>query len=100
MHPKILMAGNTAAGIFARFLSYSGRYLTEGAIPANVVTTIVGTDHDALHEAERAGLVVILPSGGVDIPDWLDYNRSKAQVEADRRQRQEAGRKGGVASGR
>jgi hypothetical protein len=23
-------------------------------------------------------------SGGVDIPDYLDYNRSKAQVEADR----------------
>lgn len=30
MHPKILLAGNEAVGIFARCISYCGAYLTDG----------------------------------------------------------------------
>jgi general stress protein YciG len=98
MHPKIIMCGNTAAGIFARLLSYCGRYLTEGLIPRDIVNMIAGQDKHHVKELERVGLVQILESGGVLIPDYLDYNRTKAQVEADRQQRSEAGRRGGLKS--
>jgi hypothetical protein len=95
MHPKILMVGNTAAGVFARLLSYCGCYLTDGMIPHGVVATIVGSDKKALEALHNTGLVDMLESGAVFIPDYLDHNRSKAQVEADRETRQANGAKGG-----
>lgn len=93
MHPGILMVGNTAAGVFARMLSYCGAYLTDGVVPASVVQTIVGSDRRSVDALARAGLVVPLESGGVEVPDYLDYNRSKAQVEADVEQRREASKR-------
>lgn len=95
MHPKVIMAGNASAGIFARMLSYCGCYLTDGMVPSGVVGTIVGSDKKALEALDRVGLVQLLESGGVVIPDYLDHNRSKAQVEADREQRRENGARGG-----
>lgn len=95
MNPKVLMAGNAGAGVFARLLSYCGCYLTDGRIPAEVVHTIVGRDKAALESLERLLLVVQAGPGAYEIPDFLEHNRSKAQVEADREQRREAGRRGG-----
>jgi hypothetical protein len=95
MHPKTIMAGNVGAGVFARMLSYCGCYLTDGLVPSAIVTSIVGSDKKVLPEMERVGLIEILESGGVIIPDYLDYNRSKMQVEADRKVKQQNGSKGG-----
>lgn len=95
MHPKVIMAGNAAAGVFARLLSYCGCYLTDGMIPGTVAATIEGGDKGAITALERVGLVQVLETGGVYIPDFLEHNRSKAQVEADREQRRQAGRRGG-----
>ena len=95
MHPKTIMAGNTAAGVFARMLSYSGCYLTDGLVPADVANTIAGSDKKAIEKLAEVGLVQVLPTGSVFIPDFLEHNRSKAQVEADREQRRAAGRRGG-----
>jgi hypothetical protein len=83
-HPKVIMVGNAAAGIFARMLAYCSRYGTDGMVPSRTVTYIVEDDHDALQRLYDAGMLRAWESGGVDIPDYLDYNRSKAQVEADR----------------
>jgi hypothetical protein len=95
MNPKVLIAGNTAAGVFARMLSYCGCYLTDGRVPEEVVQTIIGKDKAALASLERLLLISQLPSGAYEIPDFLEHNRSKAQVEADRLQRKEAGKRGG-----
>lgn len=95
MHPKILVAGNTAAGVFARMLSYCGCYMTDGAVPNGVVATIVGSDKKVLPDLESAGLIQLLPTGGAIIPDYLDYNRSRLHIEQDREQRAANGRKGG-----
>jgi hypothetical protein len=92
MNPKVIVVGNTAAGIFARLLSYSGCYLTDGRVPAEVVQTIVGKDTKALDALERSLLIQRLPSGAFAIPDFLEHNRSKAQIEADREQRSKAGK--------
>lgn len=99
MHPKVLMAGNAAAGIFARLLSYCGAYLTDGMVPSGVVATIVGSDKKALEALWNTGMIDVLDSGGVVILDYLEHQRSKAQVEADREQKAANGRKGGRPRG-
>ena len=95
MHPKVLMAGNAGAGIFARLLSYCGCYLTDGLIPAQIVTQIAGPDKKLLPELDRLGLIQVLETGSVLIPDYLEHNRSKEQVEEDRKTRRANGAKGG-----
>jgi hypothetical protein len=47
---------------------------------------------------ERLMLVQRMESGAFCIPDFLEHNRSKAQVEADREQRRAAGARGGQKS--
>lgn len=95
MHPKILMAGNTSAGIFARLLSYCGSYLTDGMIPSGVTDTIVGKDRRHLDELARVGMVTILETGAVVIPDYLEHQRSRSQVKADLEVKRVNGSKGG-----
>lgn len=95
MHPSILTAGNAGAGIFARMLSYSGCYLTDGLVPSAIVQSIVGKDKAALTELERMGVLNVLDSGSVHITDYLEYNRSKQEVEADRQTRRQNGARGG-----
>ena len=96
MHPKVLMTGNTGAGIFARMLSYCGSYLTDGLVPEPIALQIAGPDRKALQTLLDYELVDRLESGGYIIRDYLEYNRSKAQTEEERRRRSEAGRKGGL----
>lgn len=98
MHPALLEAGNAAAGVFARFLSYSGCYMTDGKIPAGVAASIIGSDRKALDALVAQGLVVRLhgdDAGAFLVPDFLDYNRSKAEYEADVETRRQNGRRGG-----
>jgi hypothetical protein len=98
MNPKVIQAGNAGAGIFSRLLSYCGCYLTDGFIPPEVVELVVGSDKKALQTLERLMLVQRMESGAFCIPDFLEHNRSKAQVEADRLQRKAAGARGGSKS--
>jgi hypothetical protein len=97
MHPKVIAAGNVGAGIFARFLSYCGAYLTDGLVPAHVVHTIAGGegDDEVLDTLARMGLIDQLESGGVHVIGYLEHNRSKAQIEADRATRRSNGARGG-----
>jgi hypothetical protein len=95
MHPKVLMAGNTAAGIFARMLAYCGAYLTDGLVPEHIAVSIAGPDKRALDALVTAELAERLESGGYYIPDFLEHNRSKRQVDEDRAQRRANGKKGG-----
>jgi hypothetical protein len=95
MNPKVIQAGNAGAGIFSRLLSYCGCYLTDGFIPPEVVELVVGSDKKAMQTLERLMLVQRMESGAFCIPDFLEHNRSKAQVEADREQRRAAGARGG-----
>jgi hypothetical protein len=96
MHPKVIVAGNAAAGVFARMLSYCGCYLTDGRIPSGVAETIAGRDKNAVDKLIAAGLVEV-HDGDVFIPQFLEHNRSKEQVEEDRAKRRANGSKGGSA---
>lgn len=96
MHPKVVLAGNEAAGIFARCLSYSGKYLTDGRIPEQVARLIAGNEQ-ALEHVLETGFLERLSSGDFYVRDYAHYNPLRDEVEAKLEQKRSAGRKGGQA---
>lgn len=95
MHPKIVRAGNEGAGIFCRCLSYCGAYLTDGLIPEPVAVSIAGSAR-SLEKVIEHGLLTRLETGSIYIPNYSQYNPLRDQVETQREQRREAGRRGGL----
>jgi hypothetical protein len=95
MHPKVLIVGNTAAGIYARMLAYCGCYLTDGLVPQAIVGTIVGKDTKALQALIDLSMVEPLETGSLFIHNYLEFNRSKREVDEDRKTRAKNGSKGG-----
>lgn len=77
-HPKVLAAGNAAAGLYARSLAYSGEYRTDGFIPDAFLTR-----DDELELAERLVNVRLWKRQrhGYVIPDWTDYNPTRRELE-------------------
>lgn len=95
-HPKVVAAGPLAGWLYVCGLTYCARQLTDGFIP-------------------RAQLRRLLPTGGVDrlaarlvtvglwepaddgyrVHDFLNYNASREQTLALRKQKADAGRRGG-----
>lgn len=92
MHPKVVVGGNEAAGIFTRCLSYCGKYLTDGRVPATVAASIAGTKK-ALDHTIDVGLLERLPSGDLYIRDYAHYNPLRDEVEALREERSVRGKK-------
>ena len=93
-HPKIVGLTDAAFRAHVAGLCYAGRYLTDGHIPTSALRQI-GT-RKAAQELEARGLWDKTDHGWV-INDFLDYNPSKADVQAERDRKREAGRRGGLA---
>lgn len=96
-NPKVIMAGNEAAGIFCRILAHCGRHLTDGKVAREVAVSIAGSKAKVDHMV-AIGLLDELHDGRLHVPDYLEYNPSSADVEAERERKQKAGRLGGRAS--
>lgn len=102
-HPKVRKAGNAAAGLFCRLGAHCAKHLTEGLVDASTVrdygtaATVrklveVGMLHPFGHGCDRCEQPT---DGGYVMHDFLDYNKSRKQVEAARehgRKRQQKGR--------
>ena len=91
-NPKVLAAGNEAAGAYARALSYCGCHETDGKIPTDVAKFIAKPK--VLQTLIDAGLVELNGAGYV-IPDYLTFNPSHESLEAKReadRRRKAAGK--------
>jgi len=99
-NPKVLTAGNAAVGLYVRCASYCADHLTDGRIPGSVAR-MYGTTRE---------ITVLVSTGLWDeidgefvMPDYLEYNPSRDQVEQERTDRHsakvQAGRLGGIASG-
>lgn len=102
-HPKVRKAGNAAAGLFVRLGAHCAKHLTEGLIDGPTVRdygsaaqiqklVTVGMLHAAGHNCGRCQQP---EPGGYVMHDYLDYNRSRKQVETAResgRKRQQKGR--------
>ncbi|MCZ4514523.1 hypothetical protein O3Q52_41615 [Streptomyces sp. ActVer] len=102
-HPKVRKAGNAAVGLFVRLGVHATKHLTEGHLDGAIVrdygtdATVrklisVGMLHAPGHICQHCPQPV---EGGFYIHDYLDYNKSRAQIEAARenaRKRQNRGR--------
>lgn len=95
-HAKVVQAGNTAMGLWVRCGSWSSQHLTDGYVPAHVVTMLGRpAQADALVKAglwEREG-------EGWRFRDWFDYQPTAEQAAEIKEKRREAGRLGGLKSG-
>jgi hypothetical protein len=81
--------------LFWLAISWCNDRLTDGRVPAGIVRTL-GADSAEADELVRVGLWE-RDGRGYRVHDFLDFNKSRAQVEADRIQRTEAGRLGAKA---
>ena len=99
-HPKALATSLAARGLWATAGSWSSAHLTDGAVPDHVLGSLGGTPELA-DELCAAGLWRRTRRGYV-FHDWLDWGskHTAKEIRQLRRVRAEAGRTGGLASGR
>jgi hypothetical protein len=81
-HPKVIMAGNEAVGLYVRCGTYAAQHSTDGFIPEQVALQY-GTRKlaDTLVRAKLWRRT----RGGWRMPDYLDYNPSKQAVDNERK---------------
>lgn len=99
-NPKVLDVGLAGAGLYARSLAYCGKYETDGFVPESWVLQAIASEDKNLPKQllgvrlwKRADSDRI----GYEIEDYLEVNKSKADMVALRENRAVAGRKGGEA---
>jgi hypothetical protein len=98
-HQKTVEAGNSAIGLWLRAGSWSSQLGTEGYVPASIRNNL-GTKRDAERLVETGLWLPADGGGGFIFHDWDEYQPTKAGSEERRKIRAEAGRRGGLASGR
>lgn len=97
-HPRIDQAGHDAVGVWVRALAYCADHQTDGFVSA---TWLEGIGGKALKKAIDAGLIHKIDNGYV-VHDYLDHNRSRAQIEeirAKERAKKAAGKNPGQTQG-
>lgn len=102
--PKHMAAGNEACGAWVRAGAWVSEHLTDGFIPSDVAHAIAPKRVWKKLVEARAGHhlgLVIERDGGYELHDYLAYNPSAAEVQAERAElsekRREAGRRGAAA---
>lgn len=102
-NPKVRKAWRSCSaslGLHIMALTYSSAHLLDGHVGTEFVADQIPTQRHrdaAVHALVDAGLWT--PNGdGWNIKDYLEFNPSRASVEAKRKARSEAGRAGGLAS--
>lgn len=93
-HPKVVGLSDAAFRLHVAGICYSAKYLTDGLIDVTAVPLLMPKYRErSLEELMSRGLWIC--HGPVyEIHDYLDWNRSRAQVEAERERKSKAGRKG------
>ena len=88
-HPKILQVGHKGFALYVAGLCYASKHLTNGFILTPAVSSLL-PDLRAQVAKVAVGLVNAglweETSGGYQVHDYLDYQRSREQVEARRRE--------------
>lgn len=89
-HPKVIQAGGQAAWLYVAALCYSGRNLTDGHIPAAVLPRLTDLKSPGrLAEALVRARLFIEVDGGWQIHDYVRYQPSRSQVDAERERARE-----------
>jgi hypothetical protein len=84
-HPKMMALGLMGMGLHAWSISYCDANLTDGFIPEGAVPRSLAGCSQALRVLVETGCWQPVP-GGYRLHDFLEYNRSRAEVEAAKRQ--------------
>lgn len=93
-HPKVLGLSDGAFRLHTSGILYCARYLTDGDVPQAQVPKLTPNYRPAhLKELVTEGLWV-KGTGHYNIHDYLDWNRSRAQVLSERARKSEAGKRG------
>jgi hypothetical protein len=93
-NPKVCGLPLASRWLLVGFWCYCGQHLTDGFVPATIWRANGrARERQPLIDAGFAELV----DGGYQMHDYLEHQRSRAQVEALSRTRAESGRKGGQA---
>lgn len=85
-HPKLVAAGPAAAWFWFCGICYCREHLTDGVIPRGIVATLAPGVRGTKALADRlvaAGLWHVHPDG-YEVHDFLDWNPTRASVEAQR----------------
>lgn len=93
-HPKVLMAGNAAWGAFVRLGAFAAKHVApdcEGFVPDEIVRMV--TTKGELAKLLSVGFLHRV-EGGVQLHDYLDYNRdantvARARAKAAERKRRQ-----------
>ena len=101
-HPKALAAGAEGVALYVAGLCYCSKQETDGRIPRAAIPLLVADLRKPLEVAERLITVGLWEDepGCYIVRNYLEYQRSKEEIEEIREQKREAGRRGGLASGR
>lgn len=94
--PRLLRIGADGAWMHTQAMSYCARLLTDGQISEPVARVFSPRWKSLAAKLEAEGLWQRI-DGGWTLPSFLEWNKTRAQVEEGRRERSEAGRKGGLA---
>lgn len=84
-HPKVLRLSLAARGLWVTLGSYAAHYETDGAIPQSAVRNLAPgrTGSRTIRELLDAGFIGAI-EGGYELHDFLDYNPSRAELDAKR----------------
>jgi hypothetical protein len=96
LEPAIMLE---AVGLHALAISWSADNLTDGRIPRGLPCKLAGRNVDEIVDALVEVGLWERKRRGLEIHDYLDYNPSRAQIEAARAAKSAGGRRGGIASG-
>ena len=84
-HPKVIAAGPLASWMYVCGLTYAGRYLTDGFIPAGQVRKLADVDNASELAARLVEVGLWEPAeDGYIIHDYHDYNPRADKVRAER----------------
>lgn len=94
MNPKTAMLSNDATALWLRSGTWAAQQLTKGRVPANMIPMFRCSD-DSVQELCDAGLWEYdADKDEYVFHDWADYQPDGEEVDAKRRKRSEAGKKG------
>jgi hypothetical protein len=94
-HPKVARLSDGAYRLHSSGILYCNRYLTDGRISVNQASRLIPKYRASyLLELVAGGLWHHIGNDEYSIHDFLDWNRSREQVESDRERKRKAGKKG------
>lgn len=93
-HPKVWDLSAEAFRLHASGICHCARYLTDGLVKASVVPSLV-PDYDRAYLTELVKAELWAKKGDAyEIHDYLQWNRTKAQIKREVEAKRSGGRKG------